>query len=173
MSAGGLNCRLSSDTLGLQARKQEALLQDYKIYAALAYSRANRLNRTTIDAPDARLDIVASGKSYMDVLEARVIASRIERFHRSEQIRDRLAFPDARETVLQKAVATPSRPAWYCSGCPHNRSTKVPGGSLALAGIGCHVMATAIYPEHNKTMTQMGGEGATCRAESGLGVPGE
>ncbi|MGD8478497.1 MAG: indolepyruvate ferredoxin oxidoreductase family protein, partial [Burkholderiales bacterium] len=70
MPEGGLNTRLSSDLLGLQARKQEALMQDYKIYAALAYSRANRLNRTTIDAPNAKLGIVASGKSYMDVLEA-------------------------------------------------------------------------------------------------------
>ena len=67
---GGLNCRLSTDTLGLQARKQEALMQDYKIYAALAYARANRLNRTMIDSPQARLGIVASGKSYLDVLEA-------------------------------------------------------------------------------------------------------
>ena len=70
MPEGGLNCRLSSDLLGLQARKQEALMQDYKIYAAMAYARLNRLNRTTIDSPNARLGIIASGKSYMDVLEA-------------------------------------------------------------------------------------------------------
>jgi indolepyruvate ferredoxin oxidoreductase len=62
--------------------------------------------------------------------------------------------------VLTKQVNTPARPAYYCSGCPHNTSTKVPEGSLALAGIGCHVMATAIYPEHNKLTTHMGGEGA-------------
>jgi indolepyruvate ferredoxin oxidoreductase len=263
MPEGGLNCRLSNEPLGLQARKQEALMQDYKIYAAIAYARANRLNRVTMDSPKARLGIVASGKSYMDVLEAleelgitegnaaeigirvykvsmpwplepdgirefargldeilvveekrqmveyqlkeqlynwqpdvrprvigkfdekgewvhprgewllpakadfsiaqiaRVIAGRISRFHQSDLIRARLAFLDAKEAVLQKAVDTPPRPAWYCSGCPHNTSTKVPEGSLALAGIGCHVMATAIYPEHNKTVSQMGGEGAT------------
>jgi indolepyruvate ferredoxin oxidoreductase len=263
MPEGGLNCRLTSDALGLQARKQEALMQDFKIYAALAYSRANRLNRTMIDAPNAKLGIVASGKSYMDVLEAleelgisetnaadigvrvfkvampwplepdgirefsrgldeilvveekrqmveyqlkeqlynwdtdvrpriigkfddkgewvhprgewllpakadfsiaqiaRVIASRIARFHKSDLIKARLAFLDAKEAALTKAVDTPPRPAWYCSGCPHNSSTKVPEGSLALAGIGCHAMAPAIYPEHNKTISQMGGEGAT------------
>ncbi len=59
-----------SDFVGVQARKQEALMQDYKIYAALAYARANQLNRTMIDSPNARLGIIASGKSYMDVLEA-------------------------------------------------------------------------------------------------------
>ncbi|SCK19106.1 indolepyruvate ferredoxin oxidoreductase [Variovorax sp. HW608] len=260
---GGVHARLSTDTLGVQARKQEALMQDAKIYAAIAYVRANKLNRITIDAPRARLGIVASGKSYRDVLEAleelgidedeaariglrlfkvsmpwplepdsvrdfadgleeilvveekrqiveyqlkeqlynwredvrprvigkfdeegewgahprgrwllpatadfsvaqiaRVIAGRIARFHTSDRIRTRLAILDAKDAVLAKAQATPSRPAWYCSGCPHNTSTKVPDGSLALAGIGCHVMATAIYPQHNRTTTHMGGEGA-------------
>jgi indolepyruvate ferredoxin oxidoreductase len=262
MPEGGLNTRLSTDTLGIQARKQEALMQDYKIYAALAYARANKLNRTTIDSPKARLGIIASGKSYLDVLEAmeelgidekmageigirvfkvsmpwpleadgvrefaqgldeilvveekrqiveyqlkeqlynwrddvrprvigkfdekgewvhprgewllsskadfsiaqiaRVIAQRIARFHTSDRIKARLAFLEAKDAVLTKAVKTPPRPAYYCSGCPHNTSTKVPDGSLALAGIGCHVMATAIYPEHNKLTTHMGGEGA-------------
>jgi indolepyruvate ferredoxin oxidoreductase len=262
MPEGGLNFRLSRDPLGLQARKQEALMQDYKIYAAMAYARLNKLNRTTIDAPNAKLGIIASGKSYLDVLEAleelgideataarigirvfkvsmpwplepdgvrefskgleeilvveekrqmveyqlkeqlynwhpdvrprvigkfddqgewvhprgawllpakvdfsiaqiaRVIAGRIGRFHQSDLIKARLSFLEAKDAVLQKAVATPPRPAYYCSGCPHNTSTKVPEGSLALAGIGCHIMATAIYPDDNKTTCQMGGEGA-------------
>jgi indolepyruvate ferredoxin oxidoreductase len=47
----------------------------------------------------------------------------------------------------------------FCSGCPHNTSTVVPEGSRALAGIGCHYMAT-FMPERNTDMTsQMGGEG--------------
>jgi indolepyruvate ferredoxin oxidoreductase len=91
---------------------------------------------------------------------ARVISSRIARFHTSDLIKARLAFLEAKDVVLTKQVNTPARPAYYCSGCPHNTSTKVPEGSLALAGIGCHVMATAIYPEHNKLTTHMGGEGA-------------
>jgi indolepyruvate ferredoxin oxidoreductase len=263
---GGLNTRLSSDPLGLQARKQEALMQDYKIYAALAYARENKLNRVTIDSPNAKLGIIASGKSYLDVLEAledlgideamaaqiglrlfkvamiwplepdgvrefaqgldeilvveekrqlveyqlkeqlynwrddvrphvvgkfddkgewvaprgewllppkadfsvsqvaRVIARRLDRLgldaNTRDLIRARLAFLDAKDAVLQKAIGTPFRPAFYCSGCPHNTSTKVPDGSFALAGIGCHVMATSIYPEMNKLTTHMGGEGA-------------
>jgi len=89
-----------------------------------------------------------------------LIAARIARFHTSDLIKARLAFLDAKDAVLTKAVNTPPRPAYYCSGCPHNTSTKVPEGSFALAGIGCHVMATAIYPEFNKLTTHMGGEGA-------------
>ena len=67
---GGVHARLSTDTLGMQARKQEALMQDYKIYAVIAYARENKLNHVTIDSPNARLGIVASGKSDRDVLEA-------------------------------------------------------------------------------------------------------
>ena len=266
MPEGGLNARLSSIPLGQQARNQEALMQDYKIYAALAYARENKLNHTTIDSPNAKLGIIASGKSYLDVLEAleelgideqmaadvgmrlfkvampwplepdsvrefaqgldeilvveekrqiveyqlkeqlynwrddvrprvigkfdekgewvaprgewlltskadfsvsqvaRVIASRIARLISApvtcDLIKARLSFLDAKDAVLKKAVNTPFRPAFYCSGCPHNTSTKVPDGSLALAGIGCHVMATSIYPEMNKLTTHMGGEGA-------------
>jgi indolepyruvate ferredoxin oxidoreductase len=265
MPEGGLNTRLSSMPLGQQARTQEALMQDYKIYAALAYARENKLNRVTIDSPDAKLGIIASGKSYVDVLEAleelgideamaaqvglrlfkvamiwplepegvrefaqgldeilvveekrqvveyqlkeqlynwrddvrphvvgkfddkgewvaprgewllppkadfsvaqvaRVIAGRIARLNLDERTRDlikaRLAFLEAKDAVLMKAVTTPFRPAFYCSGCPHNSSTKVPDGSFALAGIGCHVMATSIYPSMNKLTTHMGGEG--------------
>jgi indolepyruvate ferredoxin oxidoreductase len=266
MPPGGLNARLSSIPLGQQARNQEALMQDYKIYAALAYARENKLNHTTITSPDAKLGIIASGKSYLDVLEAleelgideamaakvglrlfkvampwplepdsvrefaqgldeilvveekrqiveyqlkeqlynwrddvrprvigkfdekgewvaprgewlltskadfsvsqvaRVIASRVSRLISDpvtrEHIQARLTFLDTKDAVLKKAINTPFRPAFYCSGCPHNTSTKVPEGSLALAGIGCHVMATSIYPEFNKLTTHMGGEGA-------------
>ncbi len=46
----------------------------------------------------------------------------------------------------------------YCSGCPHNTSTRVPEGSRALAGIGCHYMATWLYPA-TQTFSAMGGEG--------------
>lgn len=50
------------------------------------------------------------------------------------------------------------RAPFYCSGCPHNISTKVPDGSTALGGIGCHYMATWIY-DGTMTFAQMGGEG--------------
>ncbi|HEX5129050.1 MAG TPA: indolepyruvate ferredoxin oxidoreductase family protein, partial [Usitatibacter sp.] len=49
---------------------QELRLQQHKVYAALAYARANKLNRITIDSPRPRLGIIASGKSYLDVLQA-------------------------------------------------------------------------------------------------------
>ena len=51
-----------------------------------------------------------------------------------------------------------SRTPYFCSGCPHNTSTKVPEGSRALAGIGCHYLAQ-FMDRSTATFTQMGGEG--------------
>jgi indolepyruvate ferredoxin oxidoreductase len=48
----------------------------------------------------------------------------------------------------------------FCSGCPHGRSTQLPDGSRALAGIGCHSMAALQNPETTNSMSHMGGEGA-------------
>jgi indolepyruvate ferredoxin oxidoreductase len=62
---GGLNIRWPDTPLD-----QEARLLDYKLYAALAYCRANRLNHTVIDSPHARFGIVASGKAYLDTRQA-------------------------------------------------------------------------------------------------------
>src|SRR5258706_4815522 len=62
---GGVNIRWPDAPM-----EQELRLQHDKIYAALAYCRANRLNRITIDSPKPRLGIIASGKSYLDVLQA-------------------------------------------------------------------------------------------------------
>lgn len=50
------------------------------------------------------------------------------------------------------------RVPYFCSGCPHNTSTKVPEGSKALAGIGCHFMASWMDRDTDG-LIQMGGEG--------------
>ena len=55
---------------------------------------------------------------------------------------------------------TPTRTPHFCSGCPHNTSTKVPEGSVAMGGIGCHYMATWMPDRDTRTFSQMGGEGA-------------
>jgi indolepyruvate ferredoxin oxidoreductase len=58
-----------------------------------------------------------------------------------------------------------TRTPYFCSGCPHNTSTKVPEGSQALAGIGCHFMASWMDRE-TSSLIQMGGEGVNWAASS-------
>lgn len=77
-------------------------------------------------------------------------------------VRDRLRrLAPPSKLLLPLTIA--SRTPYFCSGCPHNSSTKAPEGSLMGAGIGCHGMTTFMDPEQvgNVTgLTQMGGEGA-------------
>lgn len=74
---------------------------------------------------------------------------------------DRLRQPPPRRIDLP--VVGAARAPYFCSGCPHNTSTKVPGGAVVGGGIGCHGI-TQLMPEdvvgHIATTTQMGGEGA-------------
>ncbi|MGI8895181.1 MAG: indolepyruvate ferredoxin oxidoreductase family protein, partial [Casimicrobiaceae bacterium] len=93
---------------------------------------------------------------------ARVIATRIERLALSprtlEKIRHRVDFINQKEAALARPKINLMRVPYFCSGCPHNTSTKVPEGSRATAGIGCHVMA--IWMDRSTSeFTHMGGEG--------------
>ncbi|HKX09732.1 MAG TPA: indolepyruvate ferredoxin oxidoreductase family protein, partial [Stellaceae bacterium] len=246
---GGLNIRWPDPPL-----EQEARLRLWKLPAVQAFARANRLDRIVLDAPQARLGIVTTGKSYLDVRQAfdelgiseadarrlgirlykvalswplepeglrrfadgldeilvveekrpvieeqaksalynlpadrrpiiigktdergapllretteltvteiaRAIAGRLERFGAAEpRITERLAFLTAEERAAAAHKPAISRTPFFCSGCPHNTSTKVPEGSRAVAGIGCHYMATWM-DRRTDTFTQMGGEG--------------
>jgi indolepyruvate ferredoxin oxidoreductase len=87
---------------------------------------------------------------------ARLVAGRLTREPAPDSVRHRLA---ALETVQERpAAATAVRPPYFCSGCPHNRSTVVPDGSMAAGGIGCHGLAMNME-RRVVGITQMGGEG--------------
>ena len=235
---------------------QEVRLHNHKIPAALAFTRANGLNRLVYDSPNPRLGIVSAGKAYLDVRQAldelgidrrrasalgirvfkvgmswplereqmsefaaglvevlvveekrgviesqlkeqlydrssadrprilgkldergkpflsavdeftpasvaAAIARRLLRLCPDEDLKQRLLRVERDALALRDAAAVPSRLPHFCSGCPHNTSTRVPEGSVAVAGIGCHYMATWMNDRDTKTYTQMGGEGAT------------
>ena len=95
---------------------------------------------------------------------ARAVARRLKRLgvpaDVAARMDERLRVIDAREQALAAQAKTPvgERTPWFCSGCPHNTSTRVPEGSRALAGIGCHYMATWMDRD-TVTFSQMGGEG--------------
>ena len=261
---GGLNIRWPDGIL-----EQESRLLDWKVYAALAYVRANGLDRIVWDSPRARLGIVTTGKSFGDTMQAladlgidenfardiglrvykvamswplepqgvrrfaegleeilvveekrqlieyqlkeelyawepgsrpprvvgkfddngewsqaegqpagtwllpahyehspalvaRAIASRLTRLGMDRQLgsrfRERLAFLDFKQKLLARPRVTAVRQPYFCSGCPHNTSTRVPEGSRATAGIGCHFMAVWM-DRSTATYTHMGAEG--------------
>ncbi|MDP3816518.1 indolepyruvate ferredoxin oxidoreductase family protein [Pseudomonas sp.] len=234
---------------------QEKRLNMYKIYAARAFARVNKLNQVLLDSPNPRLGIITTGKSYLDVRQAlvdlglddelcakvglrvlkvgmswplepvsvhefaegldeilvveekrsiiedqltgqlynwpvgkrprvvgefdetgvsllpnlseltpamiaRAIAKRLAPIYSSASIEERLAFLAAKEASLAAPKHSTVRTPHFCSGCPHNTSTKLPEGSRAQGGIGCHYM-TQWMDRNTDTFTQMGGEGAT------------
>lgn len=263
MPEGGLNLRWPDPPL-----VQEARMLNYKWYAALAYVRANHLNRIVIDSPQARFGIMTAGKAYQDVRQAlndlgldteacrrvglrvmkvgcvwplnahdarhfaegldeilvveekrqileyalkeelynwredvrpnvygkfaaqdhaggewsvprsewllpatselnpamvaKAIAKRLVTMDLPEDIRnhvnERIGVIEAKERETARPRVTAERKPWFCSGCPHNTSTRVPEGSRALAGIGCHYM-TIWMDRNTNTFSQMGGEG--------------
>lgn len=250
MPPGGLNIRWPDPPLD-----QEARLHRFKVPAAIAFARANRLDRIVIDAPQPRFGIVTTGKSYLDVRQAleelgignaearalglrlykvampwplepdgvrrfaeglqevlvveekrtvietqlkeqlynwpadrrpllvgkfdesgrwilpsngelspsqiaRVIAARLAAFTTEPWLAERVARLDARERQTGGEIIPFARTPYFCSGCPHNTSTRVPGGSRALAGIGCHYLSQ-FMDRNTATFTQMGGEGAS------------
>ena len=71
----------------------------------------------------------------------------------------RLARVDQIAELAGKAASILSRSPYFCSGCPHNTSTRVPDGSRAMAGIGCHGMAMFHPGRRTYYATHMGGEG--------------
>ncbi|MDH3993632.1 MAG: indolepyruvate ferredoxin oxidoreductase family protein, partial [Gammaproteobacteria bacterium] len=90
---------------------------------------------------------------------ALVIASRIKHFHDTELMQARVKRLGGE---MQRAAQLPAlnmqRTPYFCSGCPHNTSTKIPEGSRGIGGVGCHYMVTWMDRE-TYTFCQMGGEG--------------
>jgi len=95
-------------------------------------------------------------------LIARAIAHRLKKQgidgDMAARIESQLAILQAKERSMQVLEVKGDRQPWFCSGCPHNTSTVVPEGSRAMAGIGCHFMATWM-DRATIGFTQMGGEG--------------
>ena len=95
-------------------------------------------------------------------LIAKAIAQRLKKLGLDADTQARvdaqLAILSAKERAMQVVEVKADRQPWFCSGCPHNTSTRVPEGSRAMAGIGCHFMV--LWMDRSTSgFTQMGGEG--------------
>jgi len=101
-------------------------------------------------------------------LDAQTIAAALLRLlpkcDETAAIKTRLRELDHRQAGQQSLGTSSSRPPHFCSGCPHSRSTRIPEGSRAMAGIGCHIMTQWMGGEAAgrspaESYSQMGGEG--------------
>ena len=107
------------------------------------------------------VDLLPNTGELTPAIVALAIASRLQRFFSSEALTSRINWIQQKERSLDHVQTQTQRAPHFCSGCPHNTSTKVPEGSHAMGGIGCHYMATWMDDRPTHTFTQMGGEGAT------------
>jgi TPP-dependent indolepyruvate ferredoxin oxidoreductase alpha subunit len=89
---------------------------------------------------------------------ARIVARRLDTVMPGLDLTARAKTLEAPEPGIIQ-VPGAARIPYFCSGCPHNTSTRLPEGSRALAGIGCHFMANWMDRE-TEGLIQMGGEGA-------------
>src|SRR5512142_3216810 len=93
------------------------------------------------------------------------VGERLLRYGTNEELAANVARLKSAQRALSETSDVAQRIPYFCSGCPHNTSTRVPEGSRAYAGIGCHYMAQWM---ERKTLgyTQMGGEGANWIGEA-------
>ena len=120
--------------------------------------------------------LLPSTGEFTPVMIARAVAARLAQFGANPRIERGLAELEARDKAIAAArrikvetgtdaIFSSGRLPYYCSGCPHNTSTRVPEGSRALAGIGCHFMAQWM-DRRTTNYCQMGGEGVVWVGQS-------
>ncbi len=95
---------------------------------------------------------IAIGRRLLDYVQSDDLRGRVERLDRAQKM-----IADTKDVAV--------RAPYFCSGCPHNISTKVPDGMRAYAGIGCHYMVQGM-DRATEGYTQMGGEGANWIGEA-------
>lgn len=102
--------------------------------------------------------LLNAGGELTPAMVARALMSRLRQMHSDDVLAPYLArLPEPEEQTVKSHTST-ARIPYFCSGCPHNLSTKVPEGSRALGGVGCHAMATWMN-RRTQSIVQMGGEG--------------
>lgn len=114
---------------------------------------------------EAGAGLIPSAAQLEPIMIALAIAGRLEHLGIADtsvrRAASRLAALIKPAAVGTGAVAMPLRRApYFCSGCPHSRSTRIPQGSISMTGIGCHTMVGLARPAEALMPTHMGGEGA-------------
>ena len=143
----------------LVVEEKRPLIED-QIPRILYHLDAGHRPRLVGKTDEAGASLLPSDEGLDSVRVAEVIFGRMKRLDISE--------PDIgqhHDALASQSAARPSAPLnrvpYFCSGCPHNTSTRVPDGSTAFSGIGCHTLAYGMPDRPTSLPTQMGGEGGT------------
>ncbi len=107
---------------------------------------------------ERNLPFLKSNGEFSSAELALALSGRLAPFIDSEAMQARTRFLREQARSLEQIHVGAARRPYFCSGCPHNTSTKVIDGSRALAGIGCHTLALWM-DRSTDTLSQMGGEG--------------
>lgn len=151
---GALKFAEGLDEILVVEEKREMLEQQIK---TLLY-RHKHQPRLTGKHDDSGQVLLPFAGGHTPAMVALAIASRIAQNCPDKGVAERAKYIKALEDQAQKLNDTVTRLPYYCAGCPHNTSTKVPEGSRAVAGIGCHYMVQWMNRNSN-IITHMGGEG--------------
>jgi indolepyruvate ferredoxin oxidoreductase len=152
----GLKAFAAGQTELLFLEEKRAVLEDQA--ARILYGEPDR-PRIVGKTDENNRDLVSSVAMLEPVGLAFVIADRLRRL--GADVDELTVRSDALETQTGGTLPTSpvARTPFFCSGCPHNISTRVPEGSIASAGIGCHGIAIISRPD-TLPCIHMGGEGA-------------
>ncbi len=127
---------------------------------ALFHECAGQRPRVTGKTDEHGAPLLSEVSEFSARLVAKAVVSRVLAMGiAAPQLRDRLAALDEGAKPRASAVIPIRRP-YFCSGCPHNTSTRTPDGSISAGGIGCHIMALSQPELKTSTFSQMGGDGA-------------
>ncbi len=112
-----------------------------------------------------QLAVPGQGRARCRTISPSAIGERILKLGTNDELAAHVARLKSAQRTLNETTDVALRIPYFCSGCPHNTSTRVPEGSRAYAGIGCHYMSQWM---DRKTLgfTQMGGEGANWIGEA-------
>ncbi len=150
-------CIVIEEKKGLIENQLKALLYDLPL--ARKPRIVGKFNASNPFAPDRGPSVFASTGELSPPVVAKVIVDVLRALDPACPI-PAIALPAPKMPPGVPNPASPSRIPTFCSGCPHNRSTKVPEGSRAIPGIGCHAMAIFNNPLATPpALSQMGGEG--------------
>jgi indolepyruvate ferredoxin oxidoreductase len=153
----GLEQAMQGVELALVVEEKRGLVEEQM--KALLYGGALR-PRIVGKVDETGAPLLQSHGALDAVQIARAMATRLVARTGDTDLRDRLPALEAQARAAAGFAPAMARLPYFCAGCPHSSSTKVPEGSQAMAGIGCHYMVSWM-DRRTSGFTQMGGEGAS------------